>query len=396
MSAEILVRSVRGLEWVVADEVAARLPAAEAVTLAAREVGFRLPEPGTEVLGLRTVDDAFLVVGTVPEVGPARTAPPDAARRIARLDWAGALDHLSRLRAVTPLRASPAGPRFDVVASLTGRHNYNRFAVENAVGAALVPVLGGEYLPRTADGRPAGQPELTVRVFVRGGGASVALRLADRPLHRRPYKVDTGTGTLHPPVAAALARLADPAPGATVADPFCGDGTVAIETALSYPDSQVTGSDIDPVRLANAARNCERAGVDIPLRQQDAGRFDTGGLDAVLTNPPWSVAVQAGGLLGGSLDPFWRRLPGLLTPAGRLCLLADLELDAPGRLRRHGYRIALATQARLAGRVIQIVLSGPPGRPELPGRPEPPELPERLAGWHRAAIAAGVVTGAGF
>jgi tRNA (guanine6-N2)-methyltransferase len=342
------------------------------------------------VPSLRTVDDAFLVVGTVPEVGATRTAPPEAARGAARLDWAAALDRLRRLRQLP----APAVPRFDVVASLEGRHNYNRFTVENAIGAALAPVLGGAYLSRTADGRTAdgrgadgqdaGQPDLTVRVFVRGGTATVALRVADRPLHRRGYKQDTGPGTLHPPVAAALARLADPAPGATVADPFCGDGTIAIETALSYPDTRLFASDIDPVRLANAERNCERAGVDVTLSQQDAGQLGASGLDAVLTNPPWNLAVEARGVLHSSLDPFWRRLPELLAPTGRLCLLADVELDAPGTLRRLGYRVALATQIRLAGRVLHVIRCGPGS------------LPAGLARWRGKALTAGVVTETGF
>ena len=385
VSVDILVRSVRGLEWVAADEVSARLPAVDGIAMSPREVGFRLPGPDPAVLGLRTVEDAFLVVGTVRGLGPTKEAPPVAARRIARLDWAGPLDRLGGIRAL------PGRPRFDVVASLEGRHSYNRFMLENAVGAALVPVVGGGYLARTTEGRQAGEPDLTIRVFARGGEATVALRLADRPLHRRRYKQDTGAGTLHPPVAAALARLADPAAGAVVADPFCGDGTIAIETALSYPDVRVTASDIDPVRLGNAARNRDRAGVEVALHQLDAGRlaWPEQSVDAILTNPPWNVAVDAHGLLRRSLDPFWQQLPGLLTPAGRLCLLADVQLNAPDRLRRLKYQVTLATRARLAGRVLHVLLCAPP-------RQARPGIPDGLAGWRQRALAEGVVTEAGF
>jgi hypothetical protein len=108
--------------------------------------------------------------------------------------------------------------------------------------------------------------------------------------------------------------------------PFCGDGTIAIETALSYPDVRVTASDIDPVRL---------------------------------------------------------------TPAGRLCLLAGVQLNAPDRLRRLKYRVTLATQARLAGRVLHVLLCAPP-------RQARPDIPDGLAGWRRRALAEGVVTEAGF
>jgi hypothetical protein len=61
-----------------------------------------------------------------------------------------------------------------------------------------------------------------------------------------------------------------------------------------------------------------------------------------------------------SLDRFWQQLPGLLKPAGRLCLLADVQLNAPDRLRRLKYRVTFATQARLAGRVLHVLLCAPP------------------------------------
>ncbi len=153
-----------------------------------------------------------------------------------------------------------------------------------------------------------------VRVFVRGTEAVTAAEVAAQPLHRRGYKQESGPGTLHPPTAAALARLAHPA--GTAADPFCGDGTIAIETALSYPAARVLASDINDVRLGHAERNAARAGISLTLRQADAARlpWPDQSIDAVITNPPWNIAVDAGGLLRRSLDGFWRQLPRLLAP----------------------------------------------------------------------------------
>ena len=98
-----------------------------------------------------------------------------------------------------------------------------------------------------------------MRVAVRDGAVAAALRIAARPLHRRDWKLDTGPGTLHPPMAAALARLASPEPGRTVLDPFCGDGTIAIETALAFPEVRVVAHDLDPDRL-DERRAQRRAG----------------------------------------------------------------------------------------------------------------------------------------
>ncbi len=73
----------------------------------------------------------------------------------------------------------------------------------------------------------------------------MALRAGPRPLHRRGWKVRTGPGSLHPPVAAALARLARRPGGGVIADPFCGDGTIPVEVALADPAAHVLAADLD-------------------------------------------------------------------------------------------------------------------------------------------------------
>ena len=149
--------------------------------------------------------------------------------------------------------------------------------------------------------------------------------------------------------------------------------------------------DIDAVRLRNARRNADRAGVRLTLSRLDAGRlpWPAGLVDALITNPPWNISVDSRGLLRPSLEPFWRQIRGVLAAGGRLSLVADAELDAPGMLRGLGFEVALATSIRLAGRVSHVILSAPQGR-------EPPRLPVGLARWRRQAIADGVVTETGF
>jgi tRNA (guanine6-N2)-methyltransferase len=381
----IIARSVRGLEWIAADEISASIPPARGLAMSSREVTFLVPELTPPLLGLRTVDDVFVAVGSVSGVAPTSEGPAIAAARIAGLDWAAALAHLGVIRAIPP------HPQLDVVASLEGRRKYNRFAVENAVGEMLARRLRGSYLARTSSGRQAGEPDLVIRVFVRGTEAVTATEVAAQPLHRRGYKQEAGAGTLHPPVAAALARLAHPAPASTAADPFCGDGTIAIETALSYPATRVLASDIDEVRLGHAEANAVRAGISLTLCQADAARlpWPDQSIDAVITNPPWNIAVDARGLLRRSLDRFWPQLPRLLAPAGRLCLIADAQLDMPGQLQQMGYHLALAAQVRLAGRMSHVLLSAPPEQGL-------PRIPAGLAGWRRRALADGVITEAGF
>jgi tRNA (guanine6-N2)-methyltransferase len=175
-------------------------------------------------------------------------------------------------------------------------------------------------------------------------------------------------------------------------DPFCGDGTIVIEAALSYPDSVVVGADLDPVRLANARANTGRA---LPssirtapaLVRADAAHppWPPSAVDTVVTNPPWNLAVDALGDLGGSLRELWRQLPSILDADGQLRAVTDAGLDAPAALRRQGWTTVLSTQIRLAGRVSDLILAAPPGGPT-------PVLAADQASWRARALAAGVVT----
>jgi tRNA (guanine6-N2)-methyltransferase len=379
MTIELIARCVRGIEYAVADEIAALLPGD--LTLGAREVRFQLPRLDPGLCALRTPDDIFLSVGAVEGVGHRKDAIPWLAEQAARMDWRTAVETVARVREL------PAPRRFDVVTSLAGRRNYSRYDVEDAVGSALSAELDARYVSR----RPAAgavQPvpvALSVRVLISADTAAVALRVAADPLHRRSYKQDAARGTLHPPLAAVLARMLSVGPGETVLDPFCGDGTILIEIAELAPGADIRGSDRDPARVGNAVANAARAKADISFSVMDAGRLDVGDqtVDALAANPPWNLAVDATGLLQDGLSPFWAEAARVISPAGRMGIIVDAELGVPAELRRMGYELSLVQRVRLAGRLSEIVLGVPPGR-------SPWALPDGIARWRREALASGL------
>ncbi|MPZ67084.1 MAG: hypothetical protein GEU83_16785 [Pseudonocardiaceae bacterium] len=131
MSVPVIVRSVHGLEWVCAAEVAAIFPQADQITMSRRQVEFRIPEPDARLLALRCADDAFLRVGQVAGVGTAKDAVPELARRLSRLEWPNAIAMLRQVRGSRHIST------FDCVVSIEGKRNYNRYAVETAAGNAL-------------------------------------------------------------------------------------------------------------------------------------------------------------------------------------------------------------------------------------------------------------------
>lgn len=388
----LTARCVRGLEWALAAEVEL-YDTADDIRLSERQVSFEVPRLRADLLALRTADDLLLHVGTLHGIDHTRAALAALTRRLQRIDFAAALNRLGEVREVPSAR-----PTFDVVASLLGRRNYNRYAVEDAAGQIVEDAVGARYVSRNPDsaGDAAGTAEsdFTVRLSLSGDTVDVALRVPSKPLHRRPWKLDTGPGTLHPPLAAALVRIAaaGDGAGASVLDPFCGDGTIAIEAALAFPDAEVLAADLDADRLSNARANATRANADrIQFVHADAGRTSAQGdsLDVLVTNPPWNRSVGAAGVLTETLDPFWQRVPSSLTSHGRIVTIAEAHLDVPTRLRRMGYSVALAQTIRLAGRVSHVVLAAPPGADDV-------RLRTGLDLWHERAIKAGVVSPDGF
>ena len=407
MTHALIARCVRGLEWILADEIADRFgsgsagrrlragrapgrptaPGQAGLRLAQRQVSFTVARLSPRLLALRTADDVFLEVGTAAGVGHTRAALPVLAARLGQLDLA---DSLAALR---DIRELPDKLTFDVVASLSGQRKYNRYAVEDIAGAALGQALGAGYLSRSAGPGdwPAGGSDLTVRLFLHGTEVQVALRAGPRPLHRRGWKVRTGPGSLHPPVAAALARLARRPGGGVIADPFCGDGTIPVEVALADPAAHVLAADLDAGRLGNARANAAQAGVPVRFIRADAAGplAGSGRLDQVVTNPPWNRAVGAAGRVAAGLAPFWRQLPAAFGPRGRVVVIADAGLGVAAGLRGHGYDISLVQGIRLAGRLSEILVATPPAAEPLP-------LDPALLRWRQLAIDDGIVSAGGF
>lgn len=382
--AAIIARSVHGLEWVCACEVAGLTGTDGGLHLGRREVRFSVPAVSPDLLGVRTADDIFVERATVGGIGAAKDDLSALGRAAARLDWQSAL------RDVAAARPVPEQPSFDVVASIEGRRNYNRFAVERAVGAAVAEAGGWTFLERGPAGLAGTEPDITVRVFLRGLHATITTRLDATPLHRRAYKTSTGPGTLHPPVAAALALIAAPQTGQLL-DPFCGDGTIAIEAALTRRGLRVMASDIDQRRVDNARRNARQAGVEIDLSVADAGTVvgSLTNIDAVITNPPWNLAVEASGRLRASSAGFWDSLPAVLSESGVLCSITDADLEIPRQIAHRRWTVTLEQQLRLAGRVAHLLLAAPPGARVR-------ALSGELARWRRRALDDGIITDTGF
>lgn len=157
---------------------------------------------------------------------------------------------------------------------------------------------------------------------------SVMLDTSGEGLHKRGYRRNSTEAPLKETLAAAMAYTAHLYPDTKVYDPFCGSGTILIESALlamniapglnrSFAaekfgcfdgnvwreerqraiseikrdiDFMAFGSDIDPNAVALTLANAKKAGVDAHIRAQQRSITDftlPEGRATVITNPPY-------------------------------------------------------------------------------------------------------------
>jgi len=317
----VFALTTRGLEAVSAEEMAA-LPGVTVDRIAYRRVAATCTGTLVPLLGLRTVDDVFLDVATWSDVGRPRSA-------LARLgELSACLDLHEPAALCAGVRPIPRSPAFSVTANFVGQRNYSTHEIKQACAEGIG---GSHHWPYAPDDAAA---DLNVRVFIEHDTAFVGMRLGRYPLHRRPYKQVHVPGSLKPPVAAALLRLAGLTPGARVLDPCCGAGTLLVEAALS--GAVALGGDRDPAALAAAQANARAAGIAAGLLCWDAQRLPLvdGSVERIVSNLPWGRTVEVDTTLASFYQRVCSEMRRVVAPGGRLVVLTNApHLVSPGDLR---------------------------------------------------------------
>lgn len=348
-SLALFARTIHGIEWIAAAEIEKRLQA-EIIELRHREVRFRLTELTPALFDLGSVDDVFLTCLNVRGLDRTRASLGALSQAASKMNWRLISEPLKRLRNV------PRRTEFDVVASFLGRRNYNRFEIEDSVGQSLSERIGWRYLSRNLVAKPT--TGFSFRVHVVGDEAVIGLRLSTGPLHRRPYKVASRPGTLHPPLAFAMAMLSGMRERRTVLDSTCGVGTIPIEVARLNPTVHSLGADIDEDSILKARDNTRTSSAAVDLLVLDAGRspFRTGSIDRIIGNPPWGRVVDARGSLAHDRGAYWKEIARILRPDGRALLLLNDEDKQGLDPEAVGLKVIQRLPISLFGSRIQLLL----------------------------------------
>lgn len=303
----------RGLEEVAQAEIDARLPVSNTVRTAYRRVMFTTSADPTSMLTLRTVDDVFVDLGTWERIARPRVALIRLEDRARELDLRQAAVLCRAVREIgTP-------PSFSITANFVGKRNYSTDEIKHAVANGVEASHGWEYRERDAEA------DLNIRVFIEHERAFLGMRLAQSPLHERPYKIATIAGSLKPTIAAAMIQMGKFEAGATILDPLCGAGTIPIEATQA--DFPAIGGDIEVTALEAAGQNAQEAGVSIVWQQWDARSlpFETASVGGVVTNLPWGRQIAVDQDLTGFYRACLREMARIVRPGNAIVVLTSLQ-----------------------------------------------------------------------
>jgi 23S rRNA G2445 N2-methylase RlmL len=335
----VFALTTRGLESVSADEVAA-LPGVTITQTAYRRVLAACEGVLTPFLNLRTIDDVFIDVGTWPDMGHTR----DILKKITR--YSSHLDLQSAYDACAKIRWLPERPTFSVTANFVGKRNYNTDEIKLAVADGIYNSYDWIY---SADDSIS---DLNLRVFIEHEMALVGVRLAQEALNKRPYKLAHQPGSLKPPVAAALIKLAKVAPGQSLLDPFCGSGTILVEAALIGAVAQ--GGDSDAAAVEHTRTNLKEAGVNTLVQQWDARKLplEDASIDRIVSNLPWGRQVQVDADLESLYHDALAEMRRVLVPGGRAVILTG----TPQLVTSPGLEVSQQIEISLFGQNPTIVV----------------------------------------
>lgn len=345
-----LAQTQPGFEAIAADEIARQLEGAavrgtRGVADKNGIVLFDYDGDAGDLLGLRTVEDVFVLLATLPDLPPTRPALAllqAAAARAATVEPALAL-----ARQIQPGRGGQGKLRYRVVARQVGQTAYRRVDAQIAVERGIA--ARGDHRWLLVE-----ESALEFWLTLLPGEALLALRLSDERMRHREYKLEHMPASLRPSAAAALAWLTRPADDDVFLDPMCGAGTILIERAHMGRYRQLLGGDLRDEAVAVARGNVGPRYKPIELRQWDARALplDAASISAAAVNLPFGKQLGSPEANRALYPALLREAARVLRPGARLVALTGDRRTFTESLRR---------ASRLARReVYPVMLLGLP------------------------------------
>jgi 23S rRNA G2445 N2-methylase RlmL len=307
-----------GLEDVAGEEIAQEL-GGEVKRSARGLVVFRVNAIDADLLRLRTTEDVFLFAWGTDQLTYRAEDLDRIQRWTAReANWT----HLLQLHHA--IRPKPRGkPTYRLVTQMSGEHGYLRRDARKALARGLAGKFPASWKPAEENA------SIEVWLSIWGATAVCGLRLSDRTMRHRTWKLEHQPASLRPTLAAAMVRLAGARPGQVILDPMCGAGTLLAEQ-LSAAEKfrgaavHVWGGDLSFAAVRAAAANLRKLGAPL-LSCWDARRLPLApeSVDHILSNPPFGKQLASPEEVPGLYRAMVRQYDRVLRPGGQAVLIVS-------------------------------------------------------------------------
>jgi len=282
-------------------------------------------DAASDLVALRTTEDVFFELGRVELTGHRADT-----ERIEDLLTASPIEAgITIKRGFTP-KNHPGRPTYRVIVQAEDApwRSYRR----ERLGEAASRAVGSRYRKwRRVDD----DSHIEFWIHLLDRTALVGLRLTDRTMRHREYKVANLPGSLRPTIAAAAVQLSKPADDDIFLDPTCGAGTLLLERAYEGPHQMLYGGDISDEAVSATLTNFANRHKPWDIRKWDATQLplDAGSVTRVVTNPPWGRQISAGESVRAYYKSAVAEIGRILAPWGRLVILTSEWRALQGALK---------------------------------------------------------------
>ena len=265
-------RTPVGLETVALDEIKEKTEVLD-YEIKHRSVFVMIKDDNFNPANLRTVDDAYRLLGIYNGIDNKKES----------------LTSFFQYFKDTILQMIPTTDgSLRVTTSFLGKRNFNRFFVENNINDILenntiATILSNE------DGNSYVEGEQRIRLHLDDDSLYIGLALSDTPLHRRDWRTEKYNGQLDGVTAADMVRIIGDVGEKTIIDPFCGSGTLVIESALVNKNNIHIGFDLNSDAIEISGKNALNSKVkNVSFIKRDSfSEYDTYADNIIISNPPW-------------------------------------------------------------------------------------------------------------
>lgn len=309
--------------------------------------------PVKELLDLRTIEDVFVVAARAFNIASAMNGLKQIHATVKSSSIVAAA-----LQTYTAAgRRLPKNTRFRIVARATGRQEYTRKAVGEAVADAIVDGWPGKW--RFEDNEEIAEIEIWVTLFATE--LVVALRLSDSTMRHRGItggREVNRPAALRPVIAAAMVQLTNPQPSDVFLDPMAGTGTLIAERANLAAFDRLIAGDKNRDAVKAMTKNLQHIGGDLAIRRLDATDlpFADGEISTIACNLPFGKQVNHPDELNVLYSEIFQEWVRVVKPGGLIVVLAsDLDPVRNGLSRAPELRIRSKFMVNVLGQSAMIL-----------------------------------------